>query len=212
MEANLVPLRQVAPSLTTAARPTTGQYLLELGLSTGTTVLVDGLRKSMLSRGPIPAAVATVVGSTVLRSAVYGVAEVGANLIHNRTHDTQRAWHDGVGSAMAYGARTGAISGVAIALTNPIYNATARHFPTLKPVALSVVAGTVTGSLSSALSSATNKDTWANGTGEGLKTLGTLTALGAARGAVSGGILKAVASSHPTLGRAMEWMPIGHVE
>ena len=203
----------MATSLSSAARPTTTQYMVEVGLAQGTTFLVDGLRTSMLKRGNVQAAVATVVGATLLRAVAYGVAEVTANVIHNETTTgPKRQWTDGIGSAMVYGTRTGAISGLIIASANPLYNATARRLPTLSPIALSVFTSTVTGGLGSTVAAAINKDTWAEGTAHGMETVAALTAIGAVRGAIAGGVFKTMVQASPILKRAIGWMPIGRVE
>lgn len=205
--------RLMATSLSSAARPTQTQYLLEIGLAQGTTFFVDKLRTSMLKRGSVPAAAAAIIGGAVFRSIAFVGAEVAANTIHNHLHTGQkRAWYEGVGSAAIYGAKNGAVSGAVIATANPIYNAAARTLPKLNPIILSTVTSTVTGAASSTLAAAIQKDTWKDGTHEAFRTIGALTAIGATRGAISGGAFKTLFQKSPMLNKALGWMPIGRTE
>lgn len=158
-----------------------GRLATEMGLSIGTGIAADRLRKSLAKHGPVPAVVGAVVGAASLKSVAKGSIEVVSNVRHDRS------WHENVGDQMLDGLRTGTIDASLGLLSGTISKGVAAKMVHAGIVAKSAVTGMVTGTLGGTAHSATDPKTWEDGAGPGAVKVG----VSAGTGLVVGGVLGA---------------------
>lgn len=165
-----------------------GRLATEIGLSIGTGIAADRLKKSLAKHGPVPAVLGAVVGAASLKSVAKGSIEVVSNLKNDRT------WHENVGDQMLDGLRTGAVDASLGLLSGTISKGVAAKMVHAGIVARSAVTGMVTGTLGGTAHSATDPKTWQEGAGPGAVKVGisagTGLVVGGALGAVGGFVMK----------------------
>jgi hypothetical protein len=159
---------------------------LDMGLSIGTGIVADQVRRRLIQSGKAPAIIAGLVAGAGIKA----VAEGGITLIDNARHD--RALTTDLASHMVDGVRTGTIDGALSFAAAPIHRTIGSRLPGVGTVGLAAASGLVVGALGGTAYSATDRKTWSHGVKDGLTSVAVSTAFGAGAGAAMGGVAGAV--------------------
>lgn len=165
-----------------------GRIAVEIGLSVGTGIVADQIRRSALRTGSASAALIGMAGGATVKALAKGAITAGQNLA------ADKPLTDGLADSLVSGLRSGAIDGAVTVAAAPLNRNLARIYPKMTVVQLGAASGFVLGGSAGLLETATNRRTWHQGVAAGLEAVGTAGFCGAVGGVILGGVTGRIAN------------------